>query len=253
PLVRQRERKNAVFWSPEKGWANPHEFENFDAVIHLAGKNISSGRWTNKLKDEIFKSRCRDTWFLSQVLMRLKQPPKTLICASAVGIYGEGFLAEVCQKWEEATRGIDRQKTRVLHPRFGVVLSPKGGMLKKLLPLFRLGLGAIIGSGEQYMSWVALDDVVGAISYALTTPSLEGSFNLTAPHPETNASFSKKLAKALHRPLFLRIPEKPLRFALGEMADEMLLDSTKALPEKLEKSGYNFRYPTLEEFMQRSF
>ncbi|NGX26299.1 MAG: Epimerase family protein [Chlamydiae bacterium] len=259
PLTR-RKRKDAIYWDPKTGEIDKDQFEGFDAVIHLAGKSIASGFWTKKLKEEIFLSRARDSWLLSQVLLRLLHPPKTLICASAVGIYGNrgdedlteksppgtGFLADVCQKWEEATSSIENRGTRGVHPRFGLVLSSKGGTLGKLLPAFRLGLGAILGNGKQQMSWISLDDVVYGLYHALMTKEIEGPVNFTAPEILTNASFSKKLAKALHRPLFFRVGEKFLRLILGEMADEMFLASVKAHPEKLQAFGYSFFYPTLD-------
>ncbi len=260
-LVRNPQ-ENAVYWNPPKGEMNKEDFEGFDAIIHLAGKNIASGKWTNRLKEEIFQSRCRDTWLLSQLLTRLEKPPQTLIVASAAGYYGnrgdelltesngagEGFLAGVCKKWEEATSSIESRGVRVVHTRFGVVLSPKGGALKRLLPQFRLGLGAILGSGDQYFSWVALEDVVKAVQHILDHTEISGAVNVVSPFPETMASFSKKLAKALHRPLFLRIGERPLKWMMGEMAEEMLLASVRAVPEKLQASGYTFAFPKVEDY-----
>lgn len=253
--------QDTIFWNPKSGEIAKEDFEDFDAVIHLAGKNIGSGFWTKKFKEEIFLSRCRDTWLLSQVLLRLFRPPKTIICASAVGIYGNrgdeelteesppgtGFLANLCQKWEESTTSIENRGTRGVHTRFGLILSSKGGMLAKIFPLFRLGFGAIIGSGKQWMSWISLDDVVYGLYHTLMTKEIEGPVNFTAPEAVTNASFSKKLSAAMHKPLFFRIGEKPLHFFLGEMADEMFLASARARPEKLETSGYQFYYPTLEQ------
>lgn len=261
PLIRGRD------WQSQKGEFEKSSFENFDAVIHLAGKNIASGRWTNKLKDEIFKSRARDTWFLAQILSRLDNPPKTLIVASACGIYGdrgdeilhdtsppgEGFLSTVCKKWEEATQIVEEKGLRTIHTRFGLILSPDGGVLKKLLPLFKLGLGAIIGSGKQYVPWIALDDVLGAIEHILVNESIHGAVNFTSPNSETMESFCKKLAKALHRPLFFRIPTSLVKAGLGEMGKEMLLPSCNAMPDKLLESGYLFKYPRLEETLNNSF
>lgn len=259
--------QNGIYWNPKTGDLKKEDFEGFDAIFHLAGKNIAGGLWTKKVKEEIFLSRCRDTWLLSQVLVRLLHPPKTLIVASAVGIYGDrggetltessppgcGFLAEVCKKWEEATKSIENRGVRTVHTRFGVVLSPNGGMLRRLLPLFRMGLGAVVGSGDQFVSWVALEDLATAFSHILEKDSIQGPVNVVSPHPEKMADFAKKLAKGLHRPLFLKIGEKPLKWLLGQMAEEMLLASTKALPEKLEASGFTFQYPTLESYFKALF
>lgn len=255
---------NSVHWNPKTGEVRKADFEDFDAVIHLAGKNIAGGLWTKKFKERVFISRCRDSWLLSHVLLRLLRPPKTLICASAVGYYGsrnkeiltenskrgKGFLADLCQKWEEATVGIENRGTRGVHTRFGLVLTAKGGMLGKVLPLFRWGLGAILGSGRQSISWISLDDVVYGIYHALMTKELEGPVNFTSPHPETNRSFSEKVASALRRPLFLRISARFLRLILGRMADEMFLASVRAVPEKLQETGYHFVHPTLEDVLE---
>jgi len=259
-LTRSKEKRdNSIYWDPKSAEVDKSSFEGFDAVIHLAGKNIASGIWTKKLKNEIFLSRVRDSWLLSQILLRLEKPPKTVICASAIGIFGNrgeekltessplgsGFLAEVCKKWEEATTSIESRGVRGVHPRFGLVLSSKGGTLAKLLPIFRLGLGAILGTGKQYVSWIALDDVVYGIYHALMTEELQGPVNFVSPNPVTNEEFSCSFAKSLNKPLFLRIGEKPLRFLLGEMAEEMFLSSVKAYPEKLLSTGYEFVYPAL--------
>ena len=257
---------DTIYWDPKTGDIQVEDFEGFDAVFHLAGKNLASGRWTKKFKEEIFLSRCRDSWLLSQVLLRLVRPPKTLICASAFGIYGDrqeetlteesapgsGFLAEICVKWESATLAIENRGTRGIHPRFGLILSIKGGILKKLLPLFRLGLGAVLGTGRQSISWIDLKDVIYGLYHVLMTPQLEGPVNFTAPESVTNEIFSKKLANAVHRPLFFRLGKGLLHGTMGEMADEMLLQSIKAIPKKLDDSGYRFYTPTLEEFFQNS-
>ncbi|MDN3506352.1 MAG: TIGR01777 family oxidoreductase [Simkaniaceae bacterium] len=259
-LTRSKKRgEESIYWNPKSAEMDPSEFEGFDAVIHLAGKNISSWLWTKKHKNEVFLSRVRDSWLLSQILLRLKKPPQTLICASAIGIFGNrgdeklnessppgtGFLAEVCKEWEESTSSIESKGVRVIHTRFGLVLSPKGGILAKLLPLFRIGLGAILGSGNQYVSWIALEDVVGGINHVLMAEELQGPVNFVSPNPVTNEEFSRGIAKALNKPLFLRIGEKPLQFFLGEMADEMFLASVRAYPEKLTNSGYEFAHPNL--------
>lgn len=266
PLLRKgksEKKEKGIYWNPKKGVFKKKDFEGFDAVIHLAGKNIAH-LWTKKHKRAIFTSRCRDSWLLSQILLRVNSPPQVLICASAAGFYGDrgndvltedspkgkGFLADVCEKWEEATKGIEKRKTRGIHTRFGIILSSKGGMLGRILPLFRMGLGAVVGSGKQYVSWISLDDVVYGIYHAVITKDLEGPVNFTAPSPETNRSFSKKIAHFLHRPLFLRIPASFLKLTLGQMAEEMLLPSVRAVPDKLKGSGYEFVHPTLEDSLQ---
>lgn len=265
-LVRNGEKEeDTLIWDPKTGNLENQDFNAFDAVIHLAGKNIGSSRWTPKHKEEIFTSRCRDTWVLTQLLTRLQKIPKTFICASAVGIYGnrgneqiheeicsgKGFLADVCQNWENASNNIENKGARVVHARFGVVLSSRGGMLARLLPIFRIGLGVIMGSGKQYMSWISLDDLLYGLYHVLNKEELKGAFNFTTPNPETAEEFSQKLAQALHRPLFFRIGERPLHFFLGEMADEMLLSSIQAIPTKLLGSGFQFHYPTIENAFER--
>lgn len=266
-LTRKQGRKDSVFWDPKVGKADPLAFEGFDAVIHLAGKNISSGVWTEKFKRELFTSRCRDTWLLSQTLSRLENPPKTFISASAIGFYGDrgeeilteespkgkGFFSDLCEKWEDATKSAKEKGIRCVHTRFGVVLSPRGGILKKLLPLFRLGLGAIIGSGNEHLSWIDLEDVIGGMEHILQNHAIQGPVNFTSPHSTTSKEFAKTLASVLHRPCFFSIGRKPLRMMFGQMADEMLLASAKVLPTALENSGYFFKYSSLDAAMQHFF
>ncbi len=267
-LVRTKKnlQPDEIFWDPVSGEVNKDDFEDFDAVIHLAGKNVASGRWTKKRKQEIFLSRCRDTWLLSQVLLRLYRPPKTLICASAVGIYGnrgdeilteesavgEGFLAHVCSEWEKATIPIANRGTRVVNGRFGLVLGASGGMLHKMVPFFKWGLGGVLGSGKQFVSWIALEDLLCAIEFALTHQELEGPVNMTAPSPVTMEEFVKTIAKALHRPAFFHLPAPLLKLLLGEMATELFLTSTRAIPEKLIQSGFDFQYPELKLFCDQA-
>lgn len=251
--------RNQIFWNPATGELHNQDFENLDAVIHLAGKNIAAGRWTKAFKDELFLSRCRDSWLLSQVLLRLNAPPKCMIVASAVGIYGDrgdeilteesapgrGFLADLCQKWEQATEGIEKRGVRVVHTRFGTVLSQDGGALTKLMPSFRLGLGAVLGSGRQFFPWVALDDVVRAIYHILLNEEIQGPVNVVGPELVTQETFARTLAAHVHRPQFLRVPQMLLKVILGEMAEELLLSSQRVLPKKLNRTGFEYRYPTL--------
>ncbi len=261
-LVRRKEelKEDAIFWDPNHGQFQKEAFEGFDAVIHLAGANIAEGRWTKQRKEQLFLSRCRDTWLLSQVLCRLYQPPKTVITASAIGFYGDrgdeelteesaqgkGFLADLCDKWEKATDAIENRGARVVHPRFGAVLSAQGGMLKKMLPLFHLGLGGKLGSGRQKISWIGIDDLLGGIYHILMIEELSGPVNLVAPNPVSQAEFTKMLAKQLHRPAFFHLPASLLKVAFGEMGEEVFLSSARVIPEKLIQTGYVFRYPNLQ-------
>lgn len=256
--------RHAIHWDPVRGNFSKEDFEGFDAVIHLAGENIAAGRWTKKRKNRLFLSRCRDTWLLSQILSRSERPPKIVICASALGFYGnrgneevtemspkgEGFLADLCGKWEDATQAIQSRGSRVIHARFGVVLSAAGGMLQKSLLPFKLGLGGKLGPGDQMMSWIGIDDVIGALYHVLMTESIQGPINVTAPKPVTQAEFSCMLARKLGRPMLLSLPAWVLRSLLGEMADELLLSSSRVIPKKLMETGYVFRYPDLAQALE---
>jgi len=260
-LVRFKESTapDAIYWNPKKEEINLDQLEGFDAVIHLSGDNISQGRWTQKKKESIFLSRCRDTWLLSQALSRLKTPPKVVFCASAVGFYGsrgneiltekssrgEGFLSDVCLKWEAATHALEDHRIRVVHGRFGIVLSPRGGIIKKLTPLFRLGLGAKLGSGRQWMSWISLEDLTRAVDFTLKDPSRMGIYNFVAPDPVTNAEFTHEFAQSLKRRAFLTIPPGLLRLLSGEKADAIFLASTRVLPDRLLSEGFSFQHPTI--------
>jgi uncharacterized protein (TIGR01777 family) len=231
-----------------------------DAVVHLAGANIAAGRWTAEQKARIRDSRVNSTRLLSETFAKLAQPPKVFVCASATGFYGDrgadimtedspagsGFLAEVCEAWEAATQPARNAGIRTVMLRFGMILSSAGGALAKMLLPFKLGVGGVIGSGDQYWSWIGLDDVVGAIHHALVNDTLEGAVNTVAPQPATNREFTKSLGKILGRPTIFPLPGFAARLALGEMADELLLASTRVEPAKLAASGYAFRHPELE-------
>ncbi len=235
-------------------------FGDVDAVVHLAGENIASGRWTDEKKKAIRESRVESTKAISQCLARMKQPPKVLVCASATGYYGDrggetltegspagsGFLAELCADWERATVPAAGASVRVVNIRLGIVLSPKAGALAKMLPPFRAGAGGPFGDGHQYMSWITIDDVAGAILHSLASDKLSGPVNLVAPSPVTNREFSETLAKVLHRPAFFPVPAFGARLLFGEMADALLLSSARVQPDKLVSSGYAFQYPQLE-------
>jgi uncharacterized protein len=260
-LVRRREdlAEDSIHWDPIHGSVKKEDFEGFDAVVHLAGAGIAEGRWTKNKKDQLFLSRCRDTWLLSQILCRLYRPPKVLFCASATGYYGDrgeeeltegspqgsGFLADLCGKWEKATEAIENRGTRVVHARFGIVLCAKGGMLKKMLRPMRLGLGGKMGSGSQWVSWIGLDDLLGATYHCLMREEISGSVNCVAPRPVTQAEFTHILAKKLGRPAICHLPSWLLKAVFGEMAKETILSSQRVKPNRLLETGYLFRYPDL--------
>ncbi len=259
-LVRTKPKRGEVQWDPSAGRIDPAALEDFDAVVHLAGESIASGRWTPAKKARIRDSRVEGTRILSEALAQLKRPPKVFVCASAIGYYGDrgadivdedsapgaGFLADVCREWEAAAQPVLQSPTRVVHLRLGVVLSAAGGALASMLPVFRLGAGGVIGSGEQYISWVALDDVVGIIHHVLNTLALQGPVNAVAPEPVTNRDYTKTLGTILSRPTILPLPAFVARAAMGEMAQELLLSSTRVQPHRLLDSGYRFRFPQLE-------
>jgi uncharacterized protein (TIGR01777 family) len=257
---RTRRRQGERPWLPERGVLDPADLEDVDAVVHLAGENIAAGRWTEARKARIRESRVAGTQLLAGALARLSRPPKVLLCASAVGFYGDrgeeqlreesppgtGFLPEVCVAWEAATEAARKAGIRVVHLRLGVVLSSAGGALRNMLTPFRLGGGGRLGDGAQFMSWIALDDAIGAIYHALSHPSLRGAVNLVAPHPVTNRVFTRTLGRVLRRPTCLAAPAAALRLALGEMADALLLTGARVDPARLRDSGYAFRFPELE-------
>lgn len=233
--------------------------EGVDAVINLAGAPIASSRWTDARKHEIRASRVDGTRALASLLAGLGRRPAVLLSGSAIGFYGDtgdravtesapsghGFIPGVVRDWEAATGAAEQAGIRVVHLRTGIVLGGSGGILGKLVPLFRLGLGARLGSGSQYMSWIALADVVGAIGFLLEKPDVAGPVNLTTPHPVTNAKFTAALAAALGRPAILRVPSAVLGFALGEAAGE-LLTSARVLPGQLTDAGYEFTYADID-------
>jgi uncharacterized protein len=263
-LVRTPETRSSaerlIHWNPERGVIDAAALENHDAVVHLAGESLI-GLWTEAKKARIRESRVRGTALLSRALATLQQPPAVFISASAVGYYGDhpaseqvdentpagrGFLAEVVEAWEGATAPAQAARIRVVCTRFGLVLSPRGGSLAVMLPIFQLGLGGKVGSGEQVWSWIALPDVVSGITHAIAQPTLRGPVNFTAPGAVTNAEFTRTLAQVLNRPAIFAAPAFALRLVVRGMADEMLLGGARVLPRKLQQSGYTFRHPELE-------
>lgn len=262
PLVRRPARSEEITWDPTTGKIDSSALDTVDGVIHLAGENIGT-RWTQARKARIRESRIRGTRLLSETLARLAHPPKFLISASAVGIYGDrgdqiltessppgdpghDFLVSVCQDWEAAADPARAAGIRVVHPRLGVVLSPDGGALRKLLLPFRLGLGGPLGSGDHWMSWVALQDVAEVLAYVASDASVQGPVNVSAPGPVTNRDFTRTLGRVLGRPAVIPVPAAALHLVFGEMADRTLLSSARVLPARLVEAGYRFAHPELE-------
>ena len=252
---------SVIFWDPSAAapFMNLDDLEGFDVIVHLAGANLSAHRWTDKYKKTIRDSRTQGTGVLSLALARLERPPRVLVSASAVGYYGSrgdevlteesgpgtGFLSQVCQSWEASTEAASAAGIRVAHTRFGVVLSPEGGALKQMLPLFRSGLGGKLGSGEEWMSWITLDDLLSAIVFVIERESLSGAVNCVAPDPVRNSQFTEAMGQVLKRPTMIPAPAFALRAAFGEMADAALLASARVLPEKLQAAGFEFQHPTI--------
>ena len=259
-LVRRPPSGNDVPWDPAEGVRDLSRLEGVDAVVHLAGENIAAGRWTSHRKEEIRRSRVEGTRRLCESLARLSRLPKVLVTASAIGFYGDrgdeiltedsapgkDFLAQVCQEWEAATDAASRAGIRVVQLRFGMILSSTGGALKRMLLPFKLGAGGRIGSGEQYVSWIAIDDAIGVIHHSLTMESLHGPVNTVTPSPVKNAEFTRVLARVLMRPAVFSMRAFAARVAFGEMADALLLASQRVMPSRLKESGYRFRFPDLE-------
>src|SRR5712691_488002 len=259
-LVRSAAESGEIEWHPDRGSIDAPALEGFDAVINLAGDGIADGRWTEEKKRRILDSRVNGTRLLSETMANLSRKPVTFINASAIGFYGsrgdelvdedsgpgEGFLASVCRQWESATAPAEQAGIRVVKLRLGVILAKDGGILGSMLRPFKLGLGGKVGSGEQIISWVAMDDVVAAISFILQNESLRGPINVVAPQPVTNGEFTKTLGSVLSRPTFMTMPAFAARLAFGEMADEMMLSSTRVAPKVLEEAGFKFQYPELE-------
>jgi uncharacterized protein len=258
-LTRSPRGADDVRWDPEAGTVDGC-LEGHDAVVHLAGESIAEGRWTVSKRERIMESRKKGTRLLAETLAGLPTPTGVMVSASAVGYYGDrgdevlredsrpgsDFLAQVCKAWEASADPAREAGIRVVHPRFGIVLSPKGGALGTTLPLFKLGGGGRIGGGRQWWSWVALDDVVGAIVHTLEDDSVEGPVNVGSPNPLTNAEYTRTLGKVLNRPTFFAAPAPAIRLALGGVADALLLASQRMEPAKLKGTGYRFRYPELE-------
>ena len=257
---REPEAGDEVRWDPSSGTIDKAGLEGHGAVVHLAGDNISKGRWTPQKKSRILDSRVDGTRVLSEALAGLDDPPEVMVCASASGYYGDRgnellreesapgdtFLSRVCREWEAAAEPARRAGIRVVNLRFGIVLSAEEGALGTTLPLFKIGAGGKIGSGRQYWSWVSIDDVMGVILHSLSTENLEGPVNVSTPEPPTNSEYTKTLGNVLNRPTLAPLPAPAAKIVLGEVADELLLASVRMEPAKLRNTGYTYQYPELE-------
>lgn len=251
-----------VVWNPAGTQLvqDPGALEGCSAAIHLSGASVAERRWSPAYRQELMASRVNSTRGLAALLASLRQPPRTLMVASAIGFYGNrgdelldessvagtGFLPDLCQQWEAAAQPASEAGIRVVHLRFGVVLGPGEGALAQMLPIFRLGLGGKLGNGRQWISWIGIGDAIAGLLFVLDTPALTGPVNLTAPNPVTNAGFTIALAKQLGRPAFLPVPAFAARLAFGQMAEEALLASARVFPRKLQDAGFGFTQPAIE-------
>ena len=265
-LVRNRETRTSedVLWDPIEGTVEEEGLKGLDAVVHLAGEPLLGLRWTEDKKKRIWASRVEGTEHLASALARLRSPPKVLVCASAVGFYGnrgdeplsesakqgKGFLAELCGAWEEAARPAARMGIRVVHLRTGLTLTPAGGALGTMLLPFKIGVGGRLGSGRQYVSWIDHDDLLSLIMHVIHTSSIRGAVNATAPYPVPNAVFTGTLGRVLERPTVIPVPGLAVQALFGEMGMEMLLNGQRVQPAVAEKTGFEFMYPGLEESLR---
>lgn len=266
PLVRQKSAapSRGIYWSPDKGELDREALEGLDALVHLAGESIAGARWSEAKKRRILESRVQGTRLLASALASLNKPPAAFLSGSAVGFYGDGgerllgedsppgtgFLAEVCKAWEQAAEPARKAGIRTVFLRTGLVLAREGGALATMLPLFRAGMGGRLGSGAQYMSWIAIEDHVRAMEHLLFRTDLEGPVNMVGPMPVTNAEFTRVLGRVLGRPTILPAPGPMLRLALGEMGEELLLKGQRADSRRLEASGFVFRHQNLESALR---
>jgi hypothetical protein len=265
PMVRSQASGDAIRWDPDRGEIDAEGLEGVGAVVHLAGEGIGARRWNEAHKAKVKESRRKGTSLLAETLAKLDKGPKVLVSGSAVGYYGDrgdevltessrpgnDFLAGVCTAWEAATAPAKEAGIRVVHIRTGIVMAGRGGVLPRMLLPFKFGVGGKLGSGRQWVSWIALEDEVGAIVHLLGNDTLSGPFNLTSPNPVTNADMTKAIGAALHRPTIIPAPAFALKAALGtEMAEELLLVSQRALPTRLLDSGFTFAQPELVGALQ---
>jgi uncharacterized protein (TIGR01777 family) len=265
PFLRRGETDGEfIRWNPAAGLLSPEDVEGLDAVVHLAGESIAGDRWSPEKKRSILESRVEGTTLLAETLAGLQRPPRVLVSSSAVGFYGnrgdkplgedagsgKGFLAEVCRQWEGATLAAERRGIRTVHLRTGMVITPAGGALDQMLTPFKLGAGGRLGSGRQYMSWIDLDDLLGLVLHALASPTIKGALNATAPEPVTNSTFTTILGRVLNRPTVLPVPGLAIRAMFGEMGQALLLEGARVLPRKAQETGFEFRFPSLEDSLR---
>ncbi|MFC1744642.1 TIGR01777 family oxidoreductase [Candidatus Riflebacteria bacterium] len=263
-LLRGSAGNTKYIWDPAKGKLDKELLQDFEAIIHLSGENLTSGLWTEYKKERLRSSRISSTGLLVESIQSLDKKPKTFISASAIGFYGnrddekleencppgEGFLAKLCIDWENASSVLRKSGIRVVNLRFGLILGKNGGVLDKMLLPFKLGLGGQVGPGTQYMSWITLSDVVRAILFCLQVEKINGPVNIVSPDPIINLEFSQTLARVLQRPAFLKVPQALLNFLPGEMARETLLSSCRAYPKKLLDLGFSFEFSDLEKTLK---
>lgn len=256
-LKRDTTQNPVHFWDTEN---LPDNGGSFDTVIHLAGENVANGRWTEKKKERILKSRIDGTRELIDYISLMAEKPRTFLCASAVGYYGNrdnilldensplgaGFLADVCRQWEKETMRLTSLGVRVVNLRFGMILSPHGGALHKMLPAFKAGVGGVVGSGDQFISWISIRDVAAIINFLSKNESITGPVNVVSPIQTTNRELTKTLGRVLGRPTAFKVPATMAKLVFGQMAEEMLLTSCRVTPQKLMTAGYNFIDQSLE-------
>ncbi len=267
-LVRKDPKNsNEIQWDAEEGFTESEQakLEGFDVMIHLAGENVA-GSWTKEKKRRIRDSRVVGTRVLVEALSKTANPPKHFLAASAIGYYGnrgdeiltetsppgEGFLAEVCTAWEAESRKAADFGARVVFFRTGAVLAKDGGALAQMLTPFGFGVGGVVGSGKQWMSWIAMEDLLGIFHYALENENVRGAVNSTAPNPATNETFTKTLGEVLNRPTIIPIPEFGIKFIFGEMGETLLLEGCRVVPKKLQDLGFTFKYPDLKEALKKA-
>lgn len=255
-----QDAQSEIHWDPESGKIESEKFEGVDAVVHLAGANIAGRRWNEKYKQVLLDSRVKGTTLISDTIANLENKPRVFACASAIGYYGDrgneelneeaptgdGFLPEVCMQWERSCQSARDAGIRVVNARIGVILSPEGGALQKMLLPFKLGMGGVLGNGSQYFSWIALDDIVSAFQFVVKSELISGPVNFVSPRAVTNREYTKTLGSVLGRPTIFPVPAFAARLALGEMADALLLASTRVVPEKLTLAGFDYEFPQLE-------
>lgn len=251
-------------WNPEQDNLDPAVFDGIDALIHLGGEGLLGHRWTPEYKQRILESRTKSSALLCRTISQLQRKPEVVIMASAIGYYGDtgdtlvderspagtGFLADTCKAWEASARDSLQGSTRLVHIRIGTVLNASGGALKQMLPIFKLGGGGVLGNGRHYMSWIALQDLLGIFEHAIYTPSMHGPYNAVAPYPVTNREFTKTLGKVLHRFTIIPTPAAVLRMIFGEVADAVLLASSRVAPRAIAEAGYSFTLPNLEDALR---